>query len=114
STEANTMAWAVPVAVGLSALGSFLNARSANKAAKEQAKRQDQNNVLISNYLNTLSPGSRDNLGFDQFITGGNQNFGGMADAFQGSLPSLPNISNVYRDLGIATDPILQSMRGGP
>jgi hypothetical protein len=32
----------------------------------------------------------------------------------QMNLPGMPEIPNVYRDLGLATDPILQSMRGGP
>lgn len=113
---------------GASLFGSFLSNRTANKAADAQNKRTAMTDTQIQQFMSSIGgTGQRadpngffgagnptlDQLGMQQYKSMGNQP--NPADFMKGfQLPGMPEIPNVYRDLGLATDPILQSMRSGP
>lgn len=108
----------------LSGIGSLFGARSANKAANAQNARVAGLDAQTMAFLGGLGgPSSRSQnplfggtpglaqMGLQQY-TGQIMNQGAGSNPLEGF--QLPGPTNVYRDFGLATDPILQSMRGGP
>lgn len=95
--------WALPLAGGLLSLGgSALEARSKNKAAQAQQDQSDVINKLLSQFI----AGQGAPNPYETQLTGR------AANPFSLDF-AMPDLPNVYRDLGVATDPILQSLRAG-
>jgi hypothetical protein len=111
----------VPIAIGASLLGSFLNNRSANKGAKAAQQRAGMIDQQLLGFIGGLggqrpggafAPMGLEQMGMQQYQAGPRM-INDNALLSQMNLPGMPEIPNVYRDLGLATDPILDMLGGG-
>lgn len=102
-------AWLGLAIAGLGMLGSYLSNRSANKNAQAANQAQQKQNTMVQGLTGDYMKGLGGPSQLEQTMLAR-----ATQDPFAGGMNfAMPEIPNAYRDIGLATDPILQSMRSG-